>query len=437
MQPGLGAGARSAALLVAALSTGACAERPRQTQGFQRLPAGSAAAAKASAGPRPSAQPGSARARLAPESGPLAAVPSALVDSAPPAAPPPDLADAGPFIVDELVDVAPAGPATATTTGVVLIDKQDTLRLARRGPLPKGDKPGSSPLHALEAERAAFAPYGRGPAVSNGHAYWVSRGRLVRRRIDGRGELEVLAKDARSGTRVAAAPRSGATPLVAYVTAPDADGTPHARLWTEGGPSVALTPDGAGTSSVALVAQRDGWMALTLDGRSGMTPLHARRVTREGAKLVLGPDLVAWVGSSAQSTTEIAALGRGDEVWAFVAIEIDVLHFGLAQIRIGRVPRLDVPAKFLNFANGINTSPVAGASLCGRAALVYARPSHGAPGAPQELVLAELGPDGLGGGQVVARSKAFADASFAAVDGGALLAYTADHRTWAASVRCR
>jgi hypothetical protein len=52
-------------------------------------------------------------------------------------------------------------------------------------------------------------------------------------------------------------------------------------------------------------------------------------------------------------------------------------------------------------------------------------------------VLAELGPRGLERGTVVARAKAFADASLAAVSGGGLLAYTADHRTWAAAVRCR
>jgi hypothetical protein len=40
-------------------------------------------------------------------------------------------------------------------------------------------------------------------------------------------------------------------------------------------------------------------------------------------------------------------------------------------------------------------------------------------------------------GDVVVRAKAFADASLSSVEGGALLAYTADHRTWAAAIRCR
>jgi hypothetical protein len=232
----------------------------------------------------------------------------------------------------------------------------------------------------------------------------------------------------------------GATPVVAYVTRPPAADEPaRARLWVEGNRRFELTPDGAGASSVALTPQGDSAIALGLDGRSGMTPLHARRLRLlpNRKDVWLGPDQVAWVGGGAQSTTEIAAATRGDEVWAFLAIEQDATHFGLAQIRIGKEPRVDVPASFVPFANGINTSPVAGARICGRQAVVYARPSTAAPFAPQELILAELGPDGLSGGDVVVRAKAFADASLASVEGGGLLAYTADRRTWAASIRCR
>jgi hypothetical protein len=133
----------------------------------------------------------------------------------------------------------------------------------------------------------------------------------------------------------------------------------------------------------------------------------------------------------------VAATTRAQEVWAFLAIERDVTHFGLAQIRIGREPTIDVPATFSPFPNGINTAPVAAARLCGREAVVFARPSTAKPFAPQELVLAELGAEGLSTGESLVRAKAFADVSLVRVDGGGLVAYTADHRTWAASIRCR
>jgi hypothetical protein len=393
-----------------------------------------------SARPRRQAKLEEAAPRGAPEPSPSLAASLSPVPSAVELAPSQDAAPlpSGPFLIDELVDVAPAGPATAHDLGVVLVTKSDALVVARRGALSHTKGAATTPIATLDRPRAAFAPYARGPAIAGRFAYWISQGRLVRRQLDGTGELEVLAPEARQGTRVAAV-SSGGTAVVAYVTRPPApDEPPRARLWVDGA-RYELTPDGSGASSVAIAPQGDSFIVVALDGRSGMTPLHARRV-RLGPKkgeVVLGPDQVVWVGGGAQATTEIAATARADEVWAFLAIERDVTHFGLAQIRIGREPRVDLPVSWLPFPNGINTSPVAAARVCGRQALVFARPSTAAPFAPQELVLAELGADGLVSGDVVVRAKAFADASFSSVEGGALLAYTADHRTWAAAIRCR
>lgn len=342
----------------------------------------------------------------------------------------------GAFIVDELADVAPAGPATAHELGILLVTKQDEVLLARRGAWAQSSRRATTPIAHLELPRGALAPYARGPAVVGEHAYWVSRGRLVRRRWDGTGELQILRPDARTGTRVAGG--GSTTPaVVAYVSAPNAEGIPQAKLWLEGVGSFDLTPEGSGSSSVALSQQGDGWLAVSLDGRSGMTPLHARRVLRKGNRVALGADVVAWVGASAQPTTEVFTARVGREAWALVPIERDVSHFGLAQVRLGAEPRMDAPASFVPFLNGINSSPVASAQLCSTTAVLYARPSAADPHAPQELVLTELSPDGLQPGRVVAHAKAFADASLTAVKGGGLLSYTADYRTWAAAVRCR
>jgi hypothetical protein len=340
-------------------------------------------------------------------------------------------------IVDEIVDVGPAAPAAAFAGGIVLIDKKDGVHVARRGPMPRGNRAAASPFTPIDLPREACAPYGRGPAIVEGQAYWVSQGRLTRRRLDGSGEAEILARDARTGTRVSAARLDRGGALAVYVVAPKSSQTPRAKLWLEGGKTYELTPDGAGASSVALVSQRTGWTALALDGRSAMTPLHARRIVATGKDVTLGSDVVVWVGASAQSTTEIVAGTRGDDVWGLVAIELDVLHFGLAQIHVGIEPRLDAKVAILPFENGINTAPIATAEACGKSLVVFARPASKEPGAPQELVIAELTEDGIVGGEAIARSRAFADCSLARLENGAALAYTADHRTWAATIRCR
>lgn len=343
----------------------------------------------------------------------------------------------GRFIVDDLVDVAPAGPATAHDLGIILVDKENQVFVAPREQLSQAQKPVPTRVRTLDRPRSSFAPYGRGPAVVGPHAYWVERGRLLRRRLDGTGELDVLANDARSSTRVSGARLPGKKAMVAYITAPDEAGSARAKLWIEGGKIQVLTPDGAAASSIALVPQGGALLSVALDGRTGMTPLHARRVTPTDSGATLGPDVVAWVGASAQSTTEVTATIRGDDAWAFVAIDRDITHFGLAQIDLGPTPNMNGKPSFVPFPNGANTVPVAAAELCEGVGVVFARPSGPEPGVPQELVLAELGPQGLFDGVVVVRSKAFSDASLASVDGGALLAYTADHRTWAASIRCR
>lgn len=343
------------------------------------------------------------------------------------------------LIVDDLVDVGPAGPATAHERGVVLVTKADDVLVAKRGELASGPNPGRTAITPLDRERKELAPYGRGPAVAGPFAYWVSQGRLVRRRIDGTGSLEVLATDARPSTRVVAAARAGARPFAIYVARPATpEDPPVARMWIEGEKATrTLTPDGAGASSVALADQGTAWMLLSIDGRSGMTPLHARRIRFDAGRVVLGADQVAWVGAGSQSTTEVFAATLKEDVWALVPIERDVVHFGLAQIHVGREPRVDVPASFIPFPNGANTSPVAAASLCGKTTVVFARPASKEPGSPQELVLGVLEAQGIERGTVIVRSKAFSDASLVGFAGGGLLAYTADHRTWAAALRCR
>ncbi len=414
-----------------------CEQRraPERTLPVRALP--SQAPAREKAPDRPRAEPG-AREAATP------ATPSASAAPVPPATASAEPASAvvvegeALLIVDDLVDVGPAGPATAHERGVVLVTKTDAVLVAKRGAFASGPSPGRTAIAPLDREKKELAPYGRGPAVAGAFAYWVSQGRLVRRRIDGSGTLEVLATDARSSTRVVAAAQKGARPFAIYVARPETpEDPPLARLLVEGEKPRTITPDGAGASSVALAAQGSGWMLLAIDGRSGMTPLHARRIRFQNGRLVLGADQVAWVGAGSQSTTEVFAAAVGEDVWAFLPIERDVVHFGLAQIHIGREPRVDVPATFLPFPNGANTSPVATASICGKTVVAFARPAGKEPGSPQELVLGELGANGVERGTVIVRSKAFADASLAGFSGGGLLAYTADHRTWAAALRCR
>jgi hypothetical protein len=328
----------------------------------------------------------------------------------------------------ELSDIGPAGPAAATEEGVLMLTKTDRLALARsaKGPVRNGK------IGSVSEPTAAFAPLGRAPSVAGGYAHWVSGGRLVRRRADGAGELDVLADGARDGTRVAAAlAKSGV--VVAFIGRADGEGTSRAKLWLAPGRTLELTPEGAGASSVTLVTQDDRLVAVSIDGRSAMTPLHARSVS-VGPPPVLGPDVVAWVAGPAHSFTEVSAGSDGKSSWALLPIERDATHFGLATVSLGQEPEMDAPVAFLDYPNGIDLAPVATAKLCGRPYVALARPAAAATRSPQELVIAPIA-----GGEtaVVANAGGFGAVSLAPVPGGGLVAYTADGRTWARGLECR
>ena len=188
-----------------------CDEKPKPLPAASTKPAPSAA-------PKPSAKP----------------LPSAKsAETEEPDAAARVLGDAG--VLGDLNDVGPAAPATASERGVVLITKDDRVVLA-----PLAKKGGA--LDPVKEPAAAFT-LARGPAVAGAHAYWVSKGRLVRRAIAG-GPLEDLSAHARTSTRVSAVAATSEHPAAAaFIGDPaQSDGGLVARLWVEGAAPMVLTP---------------------------------------------------------------------------------------------------------------------------------------------------------------------------------------------------
>jgi hypothetical protein len=332
------------------------------------------------------------------------------------------------LVLGELSDVGPAGPATAASTGVVMVTKDDRVLVAKRAP----GRPERASFAPIEAPASDFAALGRGPGVARGHAYWVSRGRLVRHALEGEARLEVLTDDARTSSRATAVEIADRV-AVAYVGRPDREGTAHARLWLEGGPSLDVTPEGAGASSVALTANGEQLLVTAIDGRSAMTPMHARTVRVGPKSAELGPDVVVWVGGPAQAWTETWVTAESGRAFAQVPIERDATHFGLANVDLGSEPRMDSSVTFFDYPNGIDLAPVSPAELCEKAHVAFVRPTTSTPRSPQELVLVRLGTNEA---VTLANARGFASVSLAGVAGGGLVAYVADGRTWARGLGC-
>ncbi len=434
-----------AALL--SLLGGACEDPPRVSLDTGPPPAGAALAR-----PRPPER----RAELSPAVEPGDASPSPRRPPAepprPPSTAPPASAEDpagsvwGAFVVDGLVDIAAAGPATATDRGVAMVNRDNQLWLARRGELPAGAEPAESPVSPLPSQAGPY-PLAKGPAVWRGAAYWVSRSRLLRESLSRAGERqvpEVLAEDARVGTRVAVPVGPArfvrkAPSLVAYVGLPvAADGALVAKLWYPGAAtSVLVSEPPASATSVLLLASARGLSAFYLEARTGMSAVHRRAVKRQGEAYELGEDRVVWVGGGSRPTTELLPLVRGEgPPLGLLALERDMTHFGALMLDLETRQAGAAGGSWRDYENGLEPAPLAGAHVCGRDMLLLAQPRASVPHSEQRMLWIDASERSPAAGAVLARSRAFFDVSIASAAWGALLSYVADRRTWARTLRC-
>ncbi len=350
----------------------------------------------------------------------------------------------GDWVVDGLVDVGPAAPSSATKTGVVLINGENELFLARLGRLPSGPEPNETPITPLDGDNGRFA-LGRGPTVADGYAYWVTSHYLLRRPLKPPyGPLDILAADARVGTRTSALPgdpRRKRPTWVGYIALPTMKNGPlRAKLWYGQEHEAIISEPEASTLSVQLVMRNGQVHAVSLEARTGRSSLHIRAI-QPGTPPALGADQVMWLGGAPHPMTELwvfdsPSAQRGADLLGLIPLEKDITHFGLATIRFPNLQSTEPSVDWIPYPNGINPAPVHTAEVCSKTVVLFARPSTASPGSPQELVLAELAGGRPANAVVLSRSKAFYDVSLASVRGGALVSYVGDKRTWARTVRC-
>jgi hypothetical protein len=352
--------------------------------------------------------------------------------------------------LDKTIELGPAGAVVATPLGALFHTRADELvgflLGASTSSLPKrigGREDGLDPEgdEAL-GSRAPPAAYTRGS-----YAYWVTGGKLVRRGFPFRpgapaGALEVLATDALDGTRVAAATATAGgrrRDIALYIARAEKQSDERgARIWAEGAGSAVLSSEGSGASSVALAASDAGWVAVMLDLRSAMSPVHARTVELgESGPPRLGPDVVVFIGPSPEGRSEVAAAASSDGPIAFVPFAPDTSSFGLASLLIGAEPHLDATAQWRMYPNGLEPAPVAAAVLCGRTWVAYARPSAALPASPQVVALAPIERGAFGPELTAAQGFDFMSISLAPRDdGGAWLTWVGNGRSWIRAVRC-
>jgi hypothetical protein len=327
-----------------------------------------------------------------------------------------------------------------------MLTRSNELRLARLGKLSTKADTTRSPLPPLAISKGAVE-LARGPSLLGNRAYWIAARQLLTAELGEHGAAsapQILATDAQNGTRVAV-PKGIASnqqpASVAYIARnPDDPAATIAKLWSEGLPPLNLTPAGAAATSVALAYCPNGLTAWSMEGRTGMTPVHARELRFQDGSRQLLEDRVVWVGGASQPFSELVALpspamsnGAGP-ARAVLATEQDVSHFGLLTLTLSNTPESQVSWSL--YPNGVDPAPVAAGELCGRTVVARVKPQSAQGATPQELELLNADDD-TSPPLIVAYAQRFFDISLATVPGGALLVTVADERTWATTLRCR
>ncbi|MBX3205864.1 MAG: hypothetical protein KF764_12395 [Labilithrix sp.] len=223
-------------------------------------------------------------------------------------------------------------------------------------------------------------------------------GAIVRSVAKGRGpddgsgasSSRTIAKS-RSGTRIAAASLGADHSVVAFL---------DVRRTTEGEmlqafvalderEPVRLSEDGAGATTLRFLPRGETPVAVYLDTRTAMVPVHARVLSLREGDLSLGSDAVLFVGGAPERGIDFAAAPVGDKGLAFVPIPRETIDFGVATLVIDDPPKDDVGAVWSHYPNGLDPAPIAAApSRDGKHAWVArVRPREKAPGSPRILEL--------------------------------------------------
>lgn len=227
--------------------------------------------------------------------------------------------------------------------------------------------------------------------------YCLGRGGAVRR-ITGVREREVA--KGRPFTRLAASALGDAHSVVGYlVEKTTSEGVVlQAYAVLDEGEPVRLSEDGSGATQVTLVpTANDKAVALYLDARTAMTPVHAREVSvGKDGKLALGTDVVLTVAGPAERGVTLVGGRMKDTTFALLPIPQDVTRFGMTILAVGSPPKDDVVPKVSLYANGLDPAPLAASRSESLDRVYVARvvPEGPERGAPRSLELGHLVADG-------------------------------------------
>jgi hypothetical protein len=300
------------------------------------------------------------------------------------------------------------GPAAMVTSATELKLIANDGGKPRIFAVPLGPPPPASAPAVVPPRPSSFFAM-RWPAceMAGRWAYCQAAGGIVYRTTLGTTDTKQIAKSQPS-TRIAAAALGPDHAVL---------GTLEARRTTEGvmmqafvtlddGETTRLSEDGAGATVLQLISRGDRAVALYLDARMAMLPVHARPMSLRGKDLALADDAVVFVGGPPERGIELTPAVAGSSVFALVPTARETADFGMAAIPIAELPKDDVQPSWSFYPNGLDPAPIAATTTPERrdggtgggggssAWVARVRPSERTVGAPRIVELGRLDPAG-------------------------------------------
>ena len=375
--------------------------------------------------------------------------------------------DAASATVTESATASAASPASARSSAAMTVATDagpgacKTLdgptKLARRGPFAVVSRMGFVDFYAEDQGKPVLAgsvhvdprpgaPTANAPpvAASSGHigkppcaaagtfVFCMNSAGEIRRFRAATLESDNFVARARPGTRLAAA-TVGGHPIVSYLRdhMTTEGNVTEAFIESDDGTELRLSEDGAGATTVALASRGQGAVAVYVDARRAMSPVHARTISAT-PKLALGKDAVLFIAGSAEPATRVALGVHGSSAFALLPVAHDV-DFGLAIVKFDGEPTTDASVVWSDYPNGLDPAPVAASEQF----VARVRPSAAKFGSPQVL---EIGTVDTGSFASLAFVPTTGDPRDVAIEAdganGFVLAYTDETGAYAVRMSC-
>lgn len=317
------------------------------------------------------------------------------------AAPPPSseggadvlLGDAGCRLVYGPAEQPFRGQAALSVTGAELLVIANDSGKPRSFPVPITPPPPLSAPIAKVPTPPSFIAMRANPCELAGHfAYCPGPGGAIfRTTLQGR-DAKQIAKS-QPGTRIAATSLGPHHTVVATLSAQrTTEGIVMVAYATlDDGETVRLSEEGAGATTVHLVPRGEGALAVYLDARTAMTPVHVRPLSVKDDRLVLGADVVLFVGGPPERSIDFALARADSALFALIPTARETTTFGMAALPLREPLKEDVEPVWSAYPNGLDPAPIAASFEAGARALVArVRPREPMPASPRVLELGRL-----------------------------------------------